>query len=480
MHLHSLVQLNDRFALRSGLLEITYDTGAKVILQGPVTYKVDSAAGGYLAVGKLTARLEKKAEGGRRKAESLPSPAGTDLKGWSGRGAGGEGGSNLLVAASSHLSNQKSEILNHKLFAITTPTAVVTDLGTEFGVEVDRQGHTTSHVFRGTVRVQVLAADGKPIESGRVLHENDSVRIDRTNAQQTPRIRVVRSTMASAFVREIQKPVVKFFDLADVVAGGDGFSGHRGRGIAPATGLPTDSTLAEPRNDIDNCGRFRVTSDGKYHRVKGLSFVDGVFIPDGRPGGVQVDSGGHVVSEFSPKCNATAGNIWAGGVIPVLSSSMPPNVAALLPSLSSVQTLIPTKLGNIDYASKSHALIFLPANNGITFDLDAIRRANPGCKPVRFRATAGNTEIASEDGLAEVYADFWVLVDGQIRFRRREINKFTGVFPISLPIAKEDRFLTLVASDGGNDIGFDWILFGDPVLELLPAAPAGQTNPTPK
>ena len=41
-------------------MEITYDTGAKVILQGPVTYEVESSHGGYLSVGKLTGRVEKK------------------------------------------------------------------------------------------------------------------------------------------------------------------------------------------------------------------------------------------------------------------------------------------------------------------------------------------------------------------------------------------------------------------------------------
>ena len=46
----SLVSLGDKFALSSGLMEITYDTGARVILQGPVTYEVESASGGYLAV----------------------------------------------------------------------------------------------------------------------------------------------------------------------------------------------------------------------------------------------------------------------------------------------------------------------------------------------------------------------------------------------------------------------------------------------
>ncbi len=54
-----LVSLGDNFALASGLMEITYDTGAKVILQGPVTYEVESKDGGFLSVGKLTARLEK-------------------------------------------------------------------------------------------------------------------------------------------------------------------------------------------------------------------------------------------------------------------------------------------------------------------------------------------------------------------------------------------------------------------------------------
>ena len=44
-------------------MEITYDTGAKVILQGPVTYEVESN-GGYLAVGKLTGKLEKKVTSG--------------------------------------------------------------------------------------------------------------------------------------------------------------------------------------------------------------------------------------------------------------------------------------------------------------------------------------------------------------------------------------------------------------------------------
>ena len=70
LHLHSPVHLADTFVLRTGLAEITYDTGAKVILQGPVTYQVNSVAGGYLAVGRLTARLGERGEGRGKRERS--------------------------------------------------------------------------------------------------------------------------------------------------------------------------------------------------------------------------------------------------------------------------------------------------------------------------------------------------------------------------------------------------------------------------
>ena len=104
-------------------MEISYDSGAKVILQGPCTYEVDSAAGGFLSLGKLTARVER-----------------SEVR---------------------RIRGQKSEIstplspLPYPLFAVRTPTAIVTDLGTEFGVEVDKSGATQSHVFRGKIELRL-------------------------------------------------------------------------------------------------------------------------------------------------------------------------------------------------------------------------------------------------------------------------------------------------------------------------------------
>lgn len=91
-----------RYALQSGLMEITYDTGARVILQGPATYEVDANNGGFLRTGRLTGKVE-------------------------------------AVAA--------------KGFSVRTPTASVIDLGTEFGVSVSRTGVTEAQVFVGKVKV---------------------------------------------------------------------------------------------------------------------------------------------------------------------------------------------------------------------------------------------------------------------------------------------------------------------------------------
>jgi hypothetical protein len=80
---------------------------------------------------------------------------------------------------------------------------------------------------------------------------------------------------------------------------------------------------------------------------------------------------------------------------------------------------------------------------------------------------AGNVETASESGLVGGCADIWVLVDGQVRFRRREINGFNGGFSIKVPLAKSDRFLTLATTDSGDGIACDQVIYGDPRLELL-------------
>ena len=230
------------------------------------------------------------------------------------------------------------------------------------------------------------------------MNENESARVEKNDGGQGGSNRVVvlvQSAKPAGFVRGIPKQTVKVLDLVDVVAGGDGFSGRRNRGIDPTDGRVATSGI-----------RRYLTSVGKYHRVEAIPFVDGVFIPPGGFGPVQLDSAGHTFAEFGNANNLTANHIWAGGKIP----TTPPNA-------------IPTEMGGIDYASPGHGLLFLHSNKGLTFDLDAIRQANPGCRPMRFRAVAGNTEKISAKG-GTVYAALWVLVDGQVRFQAPRDQQF--------------------------------------------------------
>ncbi len=408
------VSLGRKYVLAAGLMEITYNSGARVILQGPVTYEVESRNGGFLPVGKLTGTVETTAAKG---------------------------------------------------FAIRTPTAIVTDLGTEFGIEVDANGDTTSHVFRGAIEVLQVGAPGTSEDNRRVLRASESVRVERRDGRTAvvSADASVSSHFARALPRSGARRVFKVFDLADAVAGGDGFSERRNRGVNATNGRSAESIM----DNYDGTGYPIYASDGRYHTTDDLPFVDGVFIPAGQFGPMKVDSAGHTFDGFSRTLGKTAGNVWAGGAIPVPTQSMPEQVAAMLVAASPSMSLVPTKMGGVDYSTAGHGLIFLHANKGITFDLDAIRRANPGCRPMRFRATVGNVEPVSEKGLAAGSADAWVLVDGQVRYRRREINGCSGAFPINYLISPTDRFLTLVASDGGNDMAGDWILFGDPVLEMV-------------
>lgn len=119
------VSLGRKYALDSGLMEITYDTGAKVILDGPVTYEVESTNGGFLSIGRLTGKVENR---------------------------------------------------NAKGFAVHTPTATVIDLGTEFGVEVSEAGITETHVFTGTVKLEGRAEAGGAAEQ--LLLAGQAARLD--------------------------------------------------------------------------------------------------------------------------------------------------------------------------------------------------------------------------------------------------------------------------------------------------------------
>jgi hypothetical protein len=63
------------------------------------------------------------------------------------------------------------------LFAVRTPTALVEDLGTEFGVEVLQSGETASHVFAGRVVMRVDGAENGGRVTGDINPESPNPEI---------------------------------------------------------------------------------------------------------------------------------------------------------------------------------------------------------------------------------------------------------------------------------------------------------------
>jgi hypothetical protein len=141
------ILLGQKYTLASGLLEITYDTGARVILQGPVVYNVESENGGFLSSGKLTGKVNTKAARG---------------------------------------------------LTIRTPKATVVDLGTEFGVEVHKDGITEANVFEGKVTFEDRRGLNKNTE--RVLLAGQAVRLE---GKAAATIRSVSDKDRKRFVHEM-------------------------------------------------------------------------------------------------------------------------------------------------------------------------------------------------------------------------------------------------------------------------------------
>ena len=127
-----------KYPITAGLLEITYNTGVKVIIEGPAIYGAFNRNAGSLYFGKLTASVGKldraKLIDGER-ASGRPAPS-------------------LSVVA----------------FCVHTPSAVVTDRGNQaaqFGVEVDQSKATFARVFQGLITIGAKGfADPCPVSAG--------------------------------------------------------------------------------------------------------------------------------------------------------------------------------------------------------------------------------------------------------------------------------------------------------------------------
>ncbi len=320
-------------------------------------------------------------------------------------------------------------------FIVRTPTGTVVDYGTEFGVLVSDRGETEALVYKGKIGVR-SGSDPVRAVASTILVEGQAGAVDTAGNV------LARPYQPAQIVREMpESPVFgipgRRLDLADVVGGGNGFG----------TGKPTSAISPVS-------GRYvtPIESDrhGAHHYVSipWSRYIDGAFVPNGAEPQI-VSSAGHRFDE----CPAT-NNIYYMDVTNVGDSNIGKQV-----------------LGGRTYGSPDQPCILMHANLGITFDLAAIASLNAASRIDRFRAVFGVSESGTE---RPCNADFWVLVDGQVRLSRTGVRTKGIAGEVDVELAETDRFLTLITTDGGDVDGVlrgtdsDWCLFAEPYLELIP------------
>ena len=225
------------------------------------------------------------------------------------------------------------------------------------------------------------------------------------------------SAKSAQFRAPDSQSTLKTLDLADVVAGGDGFSGRRNAGIDSATGRRNHSR--HPEEPVWSAmggiiGRNRCR----------WSTACSSLTARNRP--VQVDSAGHVFDGFT-NSEGIAALLCLG------AAGSKSQHAASDDGLAGGRRLQDRRPRRNPCACQQWN--YLQPGRGPV-------RVNPGCKLLRFRAVGGSTYLP---------ADLWVLVDGKLRFQQKEIDKWSGPFPIAMPIGEKDRFLTLASTTNRAD-----------------------------
>ncbi|MEQ2006908.1 MAG: DUF1553 domain-containing protein [Limisphaerales bacterium] len=223
-------------------------------------------------------------------------------------------------------------------------------------------------------------------------------------------------------------------DLADMVGGGDGRgTGTKGAGIVQETGEVTTTKLGMHRNVSPNILRPPVFSTRTAEQP---GFVKGVFLPQGGDGGeatIQIAEG--VLLKDLPR---TSGQSWDA----VRNGTLNAQVHA--------------KINGVDYAGEGHSILGLHANSGIVFDLAAIRHA-AGRKALRFTGVVG---FGANANAASSVAGFALYLDAERKLHRTALKKSESLNVDEL-IPESVRFLTLIATDGGDGIGSDLLFLGD-------------------
>jgi hypothetical protein len=323
-------------------------------------------------------------------------------------------------------------------FIVNTPTCRIIDLSTEFGVQADMFGDVHLHVISGKT---ALIAGGKSNKVNFQVAEGQAKKV--FSATQTVSDIPCDEDL---FVRAIDSQTrlvwrgQRSVSLADIVGGGNGFgSGVLNDGIDAATG----KILRELPNDLVQLG------SAGYRTVDDNPYIDGVFIPGVDEGVTRITADGSLTAEFPQ----TKGNYW--GYIFNGAFHSGENVPR--------HNLI---MNGMAFGRPETPAISMHSNQGMTFDLSAIRKNVPAGTMRQFRSLIGISETVQtyEQNSTAV---FWVFLDGR-KVVEQKMSSTDPAIQIEVPITAEDRFLTLAVTESDDTWGHDWAIFGFPELVIKP------------
>lgn len=324
-------------------------------------------------------------------------------------------------------------------FTVQTPVSRIVDLGTEFGVEVASDGTSSTQVFKGKARMISKLPRGEinsvDIEKGQAKIINGlTMEIKDASFQKTAYVRSLDA--ATSFVWRGEK-----ISLAEIVGGANG--------IVPAIDMSGISLATGKMQKVQTAKNVSTT---EFLPVDN-PFIEGVFLPNGLAGPVQVSSQGHLFDS----CPSTNG-FGFDCIKYYMRPEIEPSIGAQL------------EKGSVS----EQPAIWMHANAGITFSLKTFHDAIEGATVHRFR-----TKVCFKSGVENAYeikrnrgqsvhppqVDIFILIDGHPRFERREYKPQDGEISIDIPIQDEDMYLSLLVTDSGYG-EFDEIYFLEPLLIL--------------
>lgn len=311
---------------------------------------------------------------------------------------------------------------------VLTPTAVVQDLGTAFGVAVAPDGSTDTVVMEGVV---TMSTPGAPEQERVFIPEAFSSRV----SIETGVVEPVQEITSPHVYERFPRRVTQRMWLANLIC-------------EPESGVISDCYCGlsfvsgkrlswEERQTSQRHSDWEYNVKNKYLVTPALDAIDGVFIPFQ---GAVVDGAGQTYDGFKESSGLwTYGDLWVGRPF-------------VLRDVVAAQ-----HRRRLDAAAIGRQAIAMHGPKGFTVDLHQVSDRRNGFLPSRFRAALFNF------GGHDSRLDFWVLVDGNPVYVQRDLQTKDGIQTINVTLPPDARYLTLATM---MSTSYSWVVIDQAIIEL--------------